>query len=75
MSGQYKWIDFYMELASKLLNYKDAGKELIRKIQSVFTAIGSKLPKLEEAEIPTDIDPFTVFGLFNKGNQLKDAIR
>lgn len=67
MVTEYKWIDFYMEFATKLLEYKDDRKELIRKIQNAFDAIGFKLPKLENGIVPWDIDPFTVFGLFNKG--------
>ncbi len=67
MKGQFKWIDFYMEFATKLLDYKNDRKELIRKIQNVFKAIGLKLPKLDKTNVPIDIDPFTIFGLFNKG--------
>ena len=29
--------------------------------------MGMELPKLESDSIPIDIDPFTVYGLFNKG--------
>ena len=67
MSEKYQWIDFYTEFATKLMEYKTDRKELIGKLQKVYSAIGMKLPKLEYAEVPGDIDPFTVFGLFNKG--------
>ena len=33
----------------------------------MYERIGVKLPKLESSGRPVDIDPFTVFGLFNKG--------
>lgn len=67
MNEQFKWVDFYEELASKLLEYKDNRKELINKLVKVYDSIGIKLPKLEANGIPEDIDPFTFFGLFNKG--------
>ena len=67
MAGQFIWIDFYMEFATKLLAYKNNRKELIEKIQKVYKVIGIRLPKLENTIMPVDIDPFTVFGLFNKG--------
>lgn len=67
MANEYGWIDFYTELADKLLPYKDSRPELIRKVRQVYANVGIKLPKLENDNNPKDIDPFTVFGLFNKG--------
>ena len=64
---RFTWIDFYTEFASKLLEYKDNRLELIRKIRQVYADIDLKLPKLENNNDIKDIDPFTVFGLFNKG--------
>ena len=67
MANEYGCIDFYTELADKLLPYKDSRPELIRKVRQVYANVGIKLPKLENDNNPKDIDPFTVFGLFNKG--------
>ena len=67
MTEQFKWVDFYEEFASKLLEYKNNRKELIDKLVNVYDSIRMKLPKLEANGIPEDIDPFTIFGLFNKG--------
>ena len=67
MENNLNWIDFYMEFASKLLEYQYDRKTLIEKIVTVYDQIGINLPKLETNEVPYDIDPFTVFGLFNKG--------
>ncbi len=66
-----EWTDFYIEFADKLLQYKDNRRKLINKIQNVFNELGMTLPTLERDEegrdiIPFDIDPFTVFALFNK---------
>ena len=63
---QFDWINFYSEFADKLLEYKDNRQELINKIKRVYAAINIKLPKLESGNEIIDIDPFTVFGLFNK---------
>lgn len=61
------WVDFYMELADKLLPYKSNRKALIEKIKTVYNALNMRLPKLEADNNLIDIDPFTIFGLFNKG--------
>ena len=71
--ANFSWTDFYTEFASILLKFKDNRDELISKIIKVFNKLDDiNLPKLEKGEI-VDIDPFTVFGLFNKG--LTDANR
>ena len=63
----YEWCAFYNSFAHKLLEYKNKRPELIEIIKSVFSEIGIKLPTLEKDNKIIDIDPFTVFGLFNKG--------
>ena len=64
---QFDWINFYSELATKLLSFKNDRKALIEKIKAVYNAIDMKIPKLDSGEEIIDIDPFTIFGLFNKG--------
>lgn len=66
-----EWTDFYMEFADKLLEYKNNRHELINKIQKIFNELDMILPTLERDEYgkdidPFDIDPFTIFALFNK---------
>ncbi len=61
------WINFYTEFANALLKYRNNRQELIRIIKKVFESIDMNLPKLEKDNLVADIDPFTVFGLFNKG--------
>ena len=63
----YTWVPFYTELADKLLPYKNNRAVLIDKLQAAYESINMKLPKLDDGGIPADIDPFTIFGLFNKG--------
>lgn len=71
-STKFTWISFYEELSDKLLTYRDRRDDLINKLATVYESIGMSLPKLEADELQ-DIDPFTVFGLFNKG--ITDANR
>ena len=66
MEKQFTWVDIYSELADKLLGYKNDRAALIEVIKTVYENIGFSLPKLDKGEV-TDIDPFTVFALFNKG--------
>lgn len=61
------WVNFYMEFANKLLPYKNNRKALIEKIKFAYNTIGMTLLKLEKDNNVIDIDPFTIFGLFNKG--------
>lgn len=70
---QFEWINFYLEFATKLLSFKNDRKSLISKINAVYAAIDMKVPKLESGDEIIDIDPFTIFGLFNKG--ITDANR
>ncbi len=71
----FAWIDFYMEFANELLKYKTDHAELVEKIKGVFSKIGMNLPTLEMNGDVYDIDPFTVFGLFNKGITDDNRIR
>ena len=73
MGEQFKWVSFYTEFATKLLEYMNERPSLIMKLQNVYSSIGMKFPKLDKDYVPKDIDPFTVFGLFNKG--ITDANR
>lgn len=74
-SNQYDWVDFYKELACKLVAYKDNRMELIRKIRSIYEENGFSLPTLEKDNNIVDSDPFTVFGLFNKKQSQENRIK
>ena len=63
--GYEVWIRFYMEFADKLRFVER--KELIKRIKKVYVSIDMRLPTLERGGDVMDIDPFTIFGLFNKG--------
>ena len=61
------WIPFYMECADILSAYAQDRDSLCKKIKQLYSDIGMKMPTLEKDGQLIDIDPFTVFGLFNKG--------
>lgn len=73
-TNQFDWVDFYKELASKLLNYKKNRHELVDKVRRIYETTGINLPTLEKDNQIVDIDPFTVFGLFNKSS-MKESNR
>lgn len=59
-------MDFYKEFAIKLIDYKDNRQELVSKVIDIYNESGIKMPTLEKDNKLVDIDPFTIFGLFNK---------
>lgn len=65
--ADYQWVEFYSEFADVLLTYKNNRTELITKIRDVFGMANLKFPKLEADDKVEDVDPFTIFALFNKG--------
>ena len=68
MDKRFQWTEFYMELASALLPYKNNRSELITKLKTIFADAGMNFPFKERGkEVYEDICPFTVFGSFNKG--------
>lgn len=73
--AQFDWVNFYKEFAKTLLSYYDDRATLIQKVKNVYQAIGMKLPTLERDNAIVDIDPFTVFGLFNKGMKESNRIK
>lgn len=74
MDNQFQWVDFYKEFARKLLTYKNKRTDLIKKVKAIYENTGINLPTLERDNQLVDIDPFTVFGLFNKSS-MKESNR
>ena len=73
-TNQFDWVDFYKELASKLLFYKENRHELVAQVRKIYETAGINLPTLERDNQIVDIDPFTFFGLFNK-SAMKESNR
>ena len=65
-TNKYDWVDFYKEFAKVLLDYKENREILVSKVKDIYQKTGINLPTLEKDNNIIDIDPFTVFGLFNK---------
>ena len=72
--NQFDWVDFYEELADKLLQFKENRQELVAKVYEIYGTTGINMPTLEKDNQFIDIDPFTVFGLFNKSS-MKESNR
>ena len=68
------WIGFYSVFANKLLAFESDRKTLLEKLVRVYEKLGIKFPKLERDNSLIDIDPFTVFGMFNKGITITNKI-
>lgn len=67
LSQSYTWVPIYQELAKKLLEYKNDRKCLLNILETVYEKIHMDFPKLEDEGVsPIDIDPFTIFGFFNR---------
>ncbi len=64
--NQFNWVQFYSELAEKLLMYEDDRKILLPKVRQIFDKSNINMPRLEKDNMLVDIDSFTVFGLFYK---------
>jgi len=66
----YTWIPFYKELAQKLLQFKNDRKPLVDFIYSELSTVGSKslvdYIHMEDGSKVKDIDPFSVFAIFNR---------
>ena len=73
-TNQFAWVAFYMDLASKLLQFKNRRDELVAKVLKIYETTGINMPTLETDNKLVDIDPFTVFGLFNKSS-MKESNR
>ena len=70
MNKKFTWIPFYMELAKALLKCKDNRKPLVDFIYSDLSQVGGKslvdYLHMKDGSKITDIDPFSVFAIFNR---------
>ena len=75
MKSDFSWAAFYMELADKLLVYKDERSVLIEKVKNCYQLAGFDLPMLDKDNELIDIDPFTVYSLFNRYMTTENRLR
>ena len=66
----FSWIPFYMEMADKLLAFKNNRKALVDIMYSLDSQYVSYIHTNDGGHYP-DIDPFTFFGIFNRGNSFE----
>ena len=77
-SQQFQWTSFYEEFATKLQAYQDNRAPLVQAIHQLAQTcdvlnVLQDQPVKDQPEPLTDICPFTVFALFNRG--IKDVNR
>lgn len=67
--SRFTWIKYYRELADKLIQFKDNRKGLLELIYQNRNVLLATYLHDEggENDLLKDIDPFTVFGIFNRG--------
>lgn len=74
----YTWIPFYKELAQKLLQFKNDRKPLVDFIYSELSTVGSKslvdYIHMEDGSKVKDIDPFSVFAIFNRSLKRENKV-
>ena len=62
--NSFTWIPFYTELAEKILDYKDKRNELVQFVYSLGEC--SNFIKKDDGSKVDDIDPYTIFAIFNR---------
>jgi 5-methylcytosine-specific restriction protein B len=70
----FEWADFYTELANKILSFKNNRGELLSKIFATFERVNMKNYLKDGEQDLTDICPFTVMGIFNRGIKMSNRI-
>lgn len=71
----FSWIPFYKELAEKLLDYKNRRNELVDFIyaEDGLKDFSNALHLENKEQKIDDIDPFSIFGLFNSGKKKEET--
>ena len=77
MENRFTWIPFYKELADRLSEWEDRQKELIDFIEELRDKGYTVTPLMDKDEegnrfLFSEIDPFTIFGVFNRQTNEKD---
>lgn len=74
----FTWIPFYKELSQKLLQFRNDRQPLVDFIYSDLSTVGSKslvdYIHMEDGSQVTDIDPFSVFAIFNRSLKLENKV-
>lgn len=74
----FTWIPFYKELSQKLLQFRNDRKPLVDFVYSELSTVGSKslvdYIHMEDGSKVKDIDPFSVFAIFNRSLKIENKI-
>ena len=62
----FDWIGYYREFATSIARYKNDRRELVERLKKTYAKANIPMPILELYNELFDLDPFTVFGLFNR---------
>ena len=62
----FTWTEFYEEFADKLAPYASNQESLLGKLKAAFADAGQTMAKLSFSGEATEVDPFTIYGMFNK---------
>lgn len=73
-SSKFTWIPFYEEFARKLALYKDDRASLVEKVKKLDEWIGFIKARAENQDFD-DIDPYTVFAIFNRSSKTEKRQR
>ena len=63
----FTWIPFYKELAQKLLQYRNNRKPLIDWVYANLQGYIGHLKDGPDGRSVSDVDPFTIFAILNRG--------
>ena len=74
MDSVFTWIDFYQELANKVLSYKSDRPSFIKLVEKSYQDAGQEYKLFWDNHYFADLDPFTFYGTFNKGLSDKNRI-
>ena len=78
MEERFSWIPFYSELAKTLLAYKNDRKSIVDFIYSDLSKVGNKslvdYIHMEDGSHVKDIDPFSVYAIFNRSLRLENKM-
>lgn len=74
----FTWIPFYKELAQKLLQFRNDRKPLVDFIYSELSKVSRKslvdYIHMEDGSKVTDIDPFSIFAIFNRSLRRENRV-
>ncbi|SHL66042.1 McrB family protein [Fibrobacter sp. UWH6] len=73
-SAKLTWIPFYQEFAQKLLPYKNNRKDLLAIVYSLDSKFTDYIHNDDGSKVG-DIDPFSVFAIFNRGISVANRIK